>query len=182
MRRRLALGALLVVVWLLLWDEITANQVLAGIVVAALLLLVLRKADAPPTPLVVRPAAVARFAVWFVWQFVVSNAQVVRAVLLPGRWVRPGVVTVPLATSSPTLAAIVSNTCALTPGMQPVALHWRTHTLEVHVLSLTDEPAAVAFLLDLEARIAAAFDPGWSGATPRPGPPGGATTAGGDVS
>src|SRR5690606_29935415 len=78
--RRPALGALLVLVWVLLWDRLTVGQVLAGMVVAAALLAVLRPpasgAGALSRP---RAAALVRLFVWFAGQFAVSNLQVARA-------------------------------------------------------------------------------------------------------
>ena len=159
--RRLALGALLVVVWLLLWDEITFNQLLAGIAIAAVLLLLLPGAPKGAARVAVRPLAVGHLALWFAGQFVISNAQVVRAVLFPRRWVRTGVVRVPLRTTSPTLAALVANTTALAPGMQPVGTEEHPFAIEVHVLSLTDVDRVEATVQRLEHLIRAAFDPDW---------------------
>jgi multicomponent Na+:H+ antiporter subunit E len=159
--RRLPLAAVLVVVWLLLWDEVTPNQVLAGIVVAVILLALLPGARRSGARLVVRPLAVVRLAGWFGYQFVISNAQVVRAVLLPRRWVRTGVVRVQLRTTSPTLAALVANTTALAPGMQPVGIEEEPFVIQVHVLSLTDVDQIEATVQRLEDLIRAAFDPDW---------------------
>jgi multicomponent Na+:H+ antiporter subunit E len=159
--RRLALGVVLVAVWLLLWDEVTWGQLVAGIAVAALLLLLLPGAPKGSAHVAVRPVAVLRLVAWFCWQFVISNAQVVRAVLFPRRWVRTGVVRVPLRTTSPTLAALVANTTALTPGMQPVGTHEDPFAIEIHVLSLTDVGHVEATVQHLEDLIRAAFDPDW---------------------
>lgn len=153
------LGAALVAVWLLLWDSVTVGQVLAGIAVAVGMIWLLPSQHASDDrDLVVRPLSVARLLAWFAWQFVVSNADVVRAVLFPGRWVTPDVVRVPLRTGSPTITALVSNITALTPGLQPVASSvddppW----LEVHVLSLTDPQAVCDLVQRLEHLVARAF-------------------------
>ena len=158
--RRLAGGAVLVVVWVLLWDDLTWGQVLAGIVVAAGLLLVL---PAPSRPddrgLTLRPIPALRLLVWFVWQLLVSIFSVARAVLFPGRWVNTGVVHVELRSCSPTLAALVSNITALTPGMQPVDGRPDGSAIDVHVLSLTDEASVQALVQHLEDLVLAAFDP-----------------------
>jgi multicomponent Na+:H+ antiporter subunit E len=159
--RRLALGVVLVAVWLLLWDEVTLGQLIAGIVVAALLLLLLPGAPKGSPHVAIRPVAVVRLMVWFAGQFVISNAQVVRAVLLPRRWVRTGVVRVPLRTTSPTLAALVANTTALAPGMQPVGTEEDPFAIQVHVLSLIDVGHVEATVQHLEDLIRAAFDPDW---------------------
>jgi multicomponent Na+:H+ antiporter subunit E len=165
--RRLALGAVLVVVWVLLWDGITWGQVLAGVVVAAGLMLAL---PAPaPRPggggLTFRPLPALRLLAWFAWQFVLSNLSVARAVLFPRRWVRTGVLHVELRATSPTLAALVSNLTALTPGMQPVDGRPDGSAIDIHVLSLLDEDASREVVQRLEDLVLAAFDPAG-----RPGP------------
>lgn len=157
MRRRLALGAVLVAVWLLLWDAVTPGQLVAGVAVAAALLVLLPAAPITERPLVVRPLPLLRLAGWFVVQFALSNVQVAAAVLAPGRLVRPGVVAVEMRTSSQTLTALVANMTALTPGMQPVD-GWRDpNTLYVHVLSLRSEEEARAIVRRLEALVLDAF-------------------------
>jgi multicomponent Na+:H+ antiporter subunit E len=157
--RRLLLGAILVLVWMLLWDEFTWGQLVAGSTVAVVLLALLPTAEAQrrlAIP-VLRPIAALHLAAWFTLQFVISNFQVVRAALWPGRWVRPGVIRVDLHTTSPTLAALVSNITALTPGMQPVDARPDPPALYVHVLTLTSEEGSIAMVHRLEALVLAAF-------------------------
>jgi multicomponent Na+:H+ antiporter subunit E len=165
--RRLALGAVLVAVWVLLWDGITWGQVLAGIVVATGLVLALP--SPPPRPggggLTFRPVPALRLLAWFAWQFVLSNLSVARAVLFPRRWVRTGVLHVELRATSPTLAALVSNLTALTPGMQPVDGRPDGSAIDIHVLSLLDEDASRRVVQQLEDLVLGAFDPAG-----RPGP------------
>lgn len=157
--RRLALGAALAVIWLLLWDEITWGQLIAGGVVAAALLILL---PAPPGSLeprlTVRPLALLRLLGWFTWQFALSNLYVVRAALFPKRWVHTGVVRVRLRSTSPTLAALVSNITALTPGMQPVDGRPDGSVVDVHVLSLGTEEGVNRTVHKLEDLVLAAFD------------------------
>ncbi|MGD9750123.1 MAG: Na+/H+ antiporter subunit E [Acidimicrobiia bacterium] len=156
--RRPALGALLVLVWVLLWDRLTVGQVLAGMVVAAALLAVLRppasRAGALSRP---RAAALVRLFVWFAGQFAVSNLQVARAALWPGRYVRPGVVRVPLHTRSGELIAFIANATALSPGMQPIGTHDEPPWIDVHVLTLRTPEEAIAFVHRLEGLLLAAF-------------------------
>jgi multisubunit Na+/H+ antiporter MnhE subunit len=159
--RRLAFGLVLVTVWVLLWEGFTWGQVAAGVVVAAGLLLFLPN----PTPspgagrLTFRPLPALRLLVWFTWQFLLSNFSVARAVLLPGRWVSTGVVHVELRSTSPTLAALVSNLTALTPGMQPVDGRPDGSALDIHVLSLRDDDTVRRVVQRLEGLVLAAFDP-----------------------
>ena len=156
MRRR-GLAVLLVVVWVLLWDRFTVGHLLAGAVVAAVLLAVLRPPDGTDqVPVPLRPLAIARLAAWFGSQVVRSNLQVAGAALFPGR-VRPGVVRVPLRTSSPQLSALVANLTALSPGMQPVGSTEDPPSIDVHVLILRSEERSRAVVLRLEELVEAAF-------------------------
>lgn len=153
---RLRLLVLLAVVWVLLWDRPTPGQLLAGIAVAAVLILVLRE----PASRAALPRAsvlgVVRLAVWFTWQIVVSNLQVARAALLP-RYVRPGVIRVELHTRSSELIALVANLTALSPGMQPIDIDERVPRIDVHVLTLDSPDEACERVLELERYIMAAF-------------------------
>jgi multicomponent Na+:H+ antiporter subunit E len=156
--RRLALGVVLVVVWLLLWDSPTWGQLAAGSAVAAIVLALVPTGDGGSRLTIpVRPLATLHLVMWFVHQFVVSNLQVVRAALFPKRWVRPGVVRVDLHTHSTTLAALVSNITALTPGLQPVDSTMDPPTIDVHVLSLISEDDVRDMVLRLEELVLAAF-------------------------
>ena len=158
--RRAAFGLLLVVVWVMLWDGLTWGQVIAGVVVAALVLFLLPAAPlgSDDQRLTFRPIAAFRLLRWFVWQFVLSNLSVVRAVLLPRRWVRTGIVHVELRATSPPLAALVSNITALTPGMQPVDGRPDGSAIDVHVLTLTSEADVRRLVGHLEDLVLAAFD------------------------
>lgn len=159
--RRGGLALLLVAVWTLLWDRFTLGQLLAGIAVSALLLAVLRPPEVGnEAPLRVRPLALLRLLAWCAQQLVVSNVQVARAALFPGRFVRPGVITVPLRTESPRLAALIANITALSPGMQPVGGSAEPPSIDIHVLTLVDADAAAALVRRLEDLVLSAFDVG----------------------
>ena len=158
--RRGPLAVLLVVVWVLLWDRLTIGQLLAGIFVAAVLLAVLRPAEGNAQVVIpFRPLALVRLGSWFARQFVASNVQVARASLFPGRYVRPGIIRVPLRVDSPQLAALVANITALSPGMQPVGGTDAPPSIDVHILSLESEEAAAAIVRKLEDLVLAAFGP-----------------------
>lgn len=158
--RRIVFTLVLATVWVMLWDGLTWGQVLAGLVVAVGVLAVLP--SPPPGPdsgrLTLRLLPGLRLGQWFLWQFALSNFLVARAVLFPGRWVRTGVVHVPLRATSPTLAALVSNITALTPGMQPVDSRPDGSAIDIHVLSLTSEDDVRKLVGRLEELVLAAFD------------------------
>ena len=174
--RRAIFALVLVGVWVFLWDGFTWGQVVAGVVVAGGLMLLLPS----PTPspgaggLTFRPVPAVRLFGWFVVQFLISNFSVARAVLFPGRWVNTGVVHVELRSTSPTLAALVSNLTALTPGMQPVDGRPDGSALDIHVLSLRDDDTVRRVVQRLEGLVLAAFDPSASSHVEDPDHPGAA--------
>ncbi len=154
MRRR-ALGALLVLVWVLLWDRFTIGQLLAGAAVAAAVLALLRPSEGDTQVRIpFRPVALVRLGAWFGHQVILSNLQVARAALFPRKHVRPGVVRIPLSTRSPQLAALIANLTALSPGMQPVGTD-DSPAIEVHVLTLDTDARAI--ISRLEELVFAAF-------------------------
>jgi multicomponent Na+:H+ antiporter subunit E len=159
--RRLVFGAVLVGVWVFLWDGFTWGQLVAGILVAAGLLVLLPSPPASPGAgrLTFRPLPALRLFAWFAWQFTVSNLSVARAAIFPRRWARTGVVHVELRSTSPTLAALVSNITAITPGMQPVDGRPDGSALDVHVLTLVSEDAVRRVVQRLEDLVLAAFEP-----------------------
>ncbi len=157
MRHR-SVAVLLVVIWVLLWDDFTLGHLLAGVLVAASLLVVLRpQAGGTREAVPFRPIAIARLSLWFARQVVVSNLQVARATLFPVRYVRSGVVRVELRTDSAELAALIANLTALSPGMQPIGGTIEPMSMDVHVLTLDSEEEAKALVRSLEDRVLAAF-------------------------
>lgn len=153
--RRLVLGALLLVVWLMLWDGITPGSVIGGMAVVTALLLVLNPSERGGATPTFNPLAAFRLLVWFSGQFVLSNFQVARAVLAPGRFVDPRVVRVQLHHADPTLMAIVSNLSALAPGMQPVDGSDQGEFLDVHVLVAMSDEEVAGVVHRLESFVAA---------------------------
>lgn len=154
--KRLGLFALLVAVWVLLWDRVTLGQVLGGALVGGALILVLQRPASGAVVAPTRPLTLARLMLWFAGQFLTSNLQVARAALLP-RYVRPGVVRVELTTRSSQLLALVANITALTPGMQPIAIHEDPPSIDVHVLTLDAPDDARALVHHLEQLVLDAF-------------------------
>ncbi len=113
---RFTLGALLVVLWLLLWGELSFANVASGVVVVLLLFLVF------PSRRVIWPhrrihlLSLAHLGLYFVGELVLANVSVAQAVLGPRRSIRSAVLTVPLCVDDPALMTLISTMTALTPG------------------------------------------------------------------
>jgi multicomponent Na+:H+ antiporter subunit E len=162
---RVSLGACLVVLWVLMWGDLSVGTVLGGSAVALSLFVVFPSRRHLRPRIAPRPVAVARLVGYFVWELVVSNLMLSRELLRRRTSIRSRVIAVPMRTTSPSVLTMVTNLAALAPGTMVVdaleadADH-PTAVLTLHVLVFdddADENAPVRALLELEARAARAF-------------------------
>ncbi len=155
----LVIAAWLVVMWVLLWGDVTLANVVSGVLIALALVVVFPPSDTNDDPIVVRPIAAASFIVWFLWALIITNVAVAQEVLLPsGRSkIRTAVVAVQLRTRSGRLATIVANAITLTPGTLTIDARGRPAVLFVHVLSFESVEATRDEVADLERRVVRAF-------------------------
>ena len=153
------IAAWLVVMWVLLWGDLTFPNVVLGIVVALALVLAFPPDDTNDEPVVVRPIRALGFLGWFLWALVITNLAVAKEVLLPSSRseIRPAVVACQLRTSSGRLATMVANAITLTPGTLTIDARGRPAVLFVHVLSFESVEATRDEVADLERRIVEAF-------------------------
>lgn len=148
----------LVVLWILLWGDITLANLVGGILVAAAVLwLVPREKATSDTP-ILRPVAMVSLAAWFVWALIDANVRVaIEALRPPSRSrIRPGVVAIPLPGCPAGIATAVANTITLTPGTMTLEIDDRVPTLYVHALQIDSADDVRADVYDIERRIVAA--------------------------
>ena len=158
--KRIGIAASLVVLWTLLWGDLSAANLLSGTLVAVVLLAAFpgdRRDDA--VRYVIRPVATMRLIAWFVVQLVRSNVLLTREVLSPRSRIHTGVVACPMRTSSSRVTTIVANVIALTPGTMTVDIDREPPVLHVHVLKLDDVDAVRQSVTELETLVLAAFRP-----------------------
>ncbi len=156
---RLLLGSWLVVMWLLLWGQVTVANVGTGALVAAGVVWAFPPAPERDDPLKVRVLPALSLVGWFLWALVVSNVAVAREVVMPASrtQIRPGIVACALRTRSGRLATVIANLITLTPGTLTVEARGRPAVLFVHVLSYEDLASVRADVDDLERRVVRAF-------------------------
>lgn len=87
---------------------------------------------------VVRCWKIARFCVYALWELVLSNLRVARAVLLPNRFMKPGIVAVPLDVRSDAEIFILANVITLTPGTISMDVSKDRKYLYVHGMFIED--------------------------------------------
>jgi multicomponent Na+:H+ antiporter subunit E len=149
--------AVLVVLWLLLWDRFTIGNLLGGIVVAVVLVIAFpipRQRDRWYTA---RPVATVRFAAHFLRKVVESNVWLTREVISRRSRIRTGVVATPLDGCSPELLTFLASVIALTPGTMVVEASPSPPVLYVHVLDLRSVEEVRADVRRLESLAVRAF-------------------------
>lgn len=151
-------GLLLVVIWLALWGEVTAANVLSGVLVAAVVVGGFDRRRRGRV--VVRPIAALRFAVHFAGRLVVAGVVVARTVIAPAHRVRTGVVAVPLVGCSDAVVTLVADAVSLTPGTLTIEVRREPPTLFVHALDVKEVEQVQAEVRRLEVLAVRAFGSG----------------------
>jgi multicomponent Na+:H+ antiporter subunit E len=152
-----ALGALLVAVWVFLWGYLTVANVVSGILVVATLLVLFPTGHRVTPRYVVRPVPFVRFLVHFLRELVLANVVLAREVLTPEDRIRTGVIAVPISGCSDGLLAFAANVIALTPGTLAIEVSNDPATLYVHVLHLHDIEQVRKEILHMQELIVRAF-------------------------
>lgn len=141
--------------WVALWGDVTAANVLAGVLVGALLVALFPPADEPRSAF--RLLAALRFAGYFTGKLVEASAIVAWEVVTPTSRINEGIVAVPIRGVSRGLTAVVANAITLTPGTITLEVREDPTVLYVHVLHLRSLEAVRAEVLRLEELAIAAF-------------------------
>lgn len=157
----LAVGTWLVVLWVLLWGELTPANVLGGVAVAVgVLVAVPRPAPLPASRgerSIIRPLRFASLLAWFTWKLVEANLKVALAVVRPSSSeMRTALVRVDLPGCTPGIVTLVANGVSLTPGTLTIEVDEAVPSLLVHVMQFEGEDALRRDVWELERRTVAA--------------------------
>jgi multicomponent Na+:H+ antiporter subunit E len=129
-------AAVLVGLWLLLWDRFTVANLLSGIIVAVVLLIGFPIPRQRERWYTIRPVATARFVAHTVRKMAEANVWLTREVLSRRSRIRTGVVATPLDGCSPELLTFLASVIALSPGTMVVEATASPPVLYLHVLDL----------------------------------------------
>jgi multicomponent Na+:H+ antiporter subunit E len=146
----------LTVVWVALWEDLSATNVLAGLALAVGLV-VLFPLSPPGVAGALRPAAMVRFALYFAWKLVEASLVLAWEVVTPRNRINQGIAAVPIQGVSDTLTTLVANAISLTPGTLTIEIRRRPTILYVHVLHLHDIEAVRRDVQHLEVLAIRAF-------------------------
>lgn len=136
--KTILLTAWLAVLWVVLWRDLTAANLLAGLGTALAAQLLFPAKRTRPRQHTVRPLKLLRFAGYFAWQLLAANLVVAREVLTRRDNVRSGIVAIPTNGCSDLTITVVADAITLTPGTITVEVRHDPPALYVHVLHLYD--------------------------------------------
>lgn len=152
--------ALLSVMWVLLWGDLSWGNVVAGLVLGTMITWLLPVPRGPKRRLVLRPVALLRLVWVFLVDLVVAASQIVW-VIVSGRTPREAIIRVQTRAHSDGFLAATAGFTALVPGSIVIDAHRMTGTLYIHVFDVDDGPEALAAahrrVLAQEERILRAF-------------------------
>jgi multicomponent Na+:H+ antiporter subunit E len=151
----------LVVLWLLLWDDISAANLLSGLLIGAAVLVFARlpsisRGDSDMVARVNVPMTIW-FACFFLYKLVEANILLAWEIVTPKNSIRTGVIAVPLRTESTVAMLVVSSVITLTPGTLTIEVLGKPPVLYVNVLHLHDIERVRQDLLRIEELSVRAF-------------------------
>lgn len=159
--QRLQLSAVvwLTVLWVALWGDLSAFNIVSGLLIALVVCVVF------PLPslrmhLRLRPLRLAWLVLRFLADVVVASAQVTWTTLQFHRQPRNAVVEVDLRTRSDFVLTVVAEMVSLVPGSLVIEARRSTHTLFLHVLDAKDQAGVDTMrrqVLALERRVVLAL-------------------------
>lgn len=148
-----------VLVWVALWGDVSAANLLGGLAVGAFTLWLLPLTPEADTPTSLRPLAAVHFGLFFLAALVRASAVVAWEIVTPRNRIHQGIVALRLRTDSRGVATLIANAISLTPGTLTIEVREDPLTLYVHVLHLRSVEVVREDLRRLETLALRAFDP-----------------------
>lgn len=156
-RSQLAYGVALAVTWVLLWGDLSVANVLAGLVIAGVLVVALPMPTIPFNG-AIRPLGVLRLVAHFLYDVVVASFQVTLQVFRFGRQPHNVIVALNMRSDSDLYLTITAEMISLVPGTLSIDLRRPESTLLVHVFGVKDDlDERIASIRAQEDRVLAAF-------------------------
>jgi len=132
---------LLAVNWALLTGEFNLENLVAGFVIGFVLLMMLRQAFSQ-THYFPKVRNTIAFGFHFVWELLMANLSVARAVLLePRDKINPAFLAIPLEAETDAEIALLANLITLTPGTLSLDVSTDRRVLYIHTLDVEDVDA-----------------------------------------
>jgi len=132
---------LLALVWTMLTGDMSFGNLLTGILLGYIILL-FQRAGSHQGKYARKVAAVIRFALFFIYELVVSSLRVAHDVLTPTLHMRPGIIAIPLDAETDIEITVLANVITLTPGTVTIDISEDHKVLYVHAM-FADDPEQV---------------------------------------
>jgi multicomponent Na+:H+ antiporter subunit G len=143
--------AITVVVWMIVWRDVSIGTLVGGALVGTLLESI---RTVPATAARLAPLGGLRFLGWYVGQLVITNLEVAWEIITPNNEdIREAIVACPLETDSVTVALIVANAISFAPGTLTIELTGDPFTAYVHVLHFSSAEEVRADVAAIERRV-----------------------------
>lgn len=151
---------LLAGVWVALWRDLSAANVLGGLAVGTFVQWVShRGVHALRGRVVVRPLALASFAGYFLVKLVEAALGLAWEIITPRNSDQPAIILIPLHSTSAVVVTTVSNAVTLTPGTVTVEATTNPPEMLIHVLHANDPDKVRREILRLEYLAIRALEP-----------------------
>jgi multicomponent Na+:H+ antiporter subunit E len=149
----------LVVLWQLLWRDVSFANIVGGLVVAAVVTVVRPGRERLSAGHTMRPLRLVIFLGYFAWLLVVSNLVVAREIVTRRDYIRSGIVAVPLAGTAELVTTVLADAMTLTPGTLSLEVRQDPPMLYVHVLHVRDVEGVRRDILRLQRLVLRAIGP-----------------------
>ncbi len=146
------LNLLLALAWTALTGQFTPLNFVFGFLIGYAVLRLMRRPGEPLTYFQ-RAGRVVRFALFYLWELILSNLRVAATVVAPFHSLRPAVIAVPLSIRSEAAIALLSNLLTLTPGTLALDVSDDRRVMYVHVIHAEDVERARREIKELERRV-----------------------------
>jgi multicomponent Na+:H+ antiporter subunit E len=150
----------LILVWMLLWGEVSAANALSGLAVALLITVLL---PLPPVPVEGRlhPLSLLRLVFTICYYLLLSSVQVAWLAIKPGPPPLTAVLRVQLSVKSDLVLALIVNAMNLIPGAIVLEIDQTRRMIYVHVLDVGSDTSVKRFYqqaAELERLMIASFE------------------------
>jgi multicomponent Na+:H+ antiporter subunit E len=150
----------LVLVWMLLWGNVSAANIISGVAVALVITLLL---PLPPVPIEGRlhPLFLVRLVLLIAYYLVLSSVQVAWLAIKPGPPPRSAVLRAHVAIKSDLVLALMVNALNLIPGGIVLEIDQTRRMIYVHVIDANSDTSVQRFyrqVADLERLLIATFE------------------------
>ena len=124
---------LLALAWMAFNGEFTGENFIVGYVLGFLVLWLVETRFGR-TRYSMKMLRIINFTAFFLWELTIANFRVAQSVILPNRFMSPGVVAIPLSVTSPNEISLLANLITLTPGTLSLDVSTDRRTLYVHAM------------------------------------------------